>query len=152
MYSEGDWTPCAFNIEPCTCSSFIISTPLTSPYSPHTFSGILFSQQWRVIWSIWRWYIHTTPLITISTHSTVTPLTYLTLFSHPHSNDVLFEAFEDDIYAQNATAAYLFPSNVSTTNLVAALIPIASLKKCINSIRQLIPISTATTSKWLPDN
>ena len=29
------------------------------------------------------------------------------------SNDVLFEAFEDDIFAQNATAAYLFKSKVS---------------------------------------
>jgi len=58
------------------------------------------------------------------------------------SADVLFEYFEDDIFCQNATAAYLFKTKVSEHALVAALVPITSLKKCVNSVRQLIPSAT----------
>lgn len=55
------------------------------------------------------------------------------------NSGVLFEYFEDEIFAQNATSAYLFKSKSSATSLVAAIVPIASLKKCVNTICELIP-------------
>lgn len=55
------------------------------------------------------------------------------------NSGVLFEYFEDEIFAQNAISAFLFRSKSSTTSLVAAIVPIASLKKCVNAICELIP-------------
>lgn len=52
---------------------------------------------------------------------------------------LLFEYFEDEIFTQNATSAFLFKSKNSGNSLVAAIVPIASLKKCVNAICQLIP-------------
>jgi hypothetical protein len=55
--------------------------------------------------------------------------------------DFLFEHFDDEIYFQNATSAYAFQSGARST-LMALTIPVTSLKKCVTSIKQLLPTSS----------
>mmetsp|Transcript_14112 Transcript_14112/g.13643 ORF Transcript_14112/g.13643 Transcript_14112/m.13643 type:complete len:346 (+) Transcript_14112:89-1126(+) len=55
------------------------------------------------------------------------------------NSGVLYEYFEDEIFTQNAISAYLFKPKASATPYVAAIVPITSLKKCVNSICELIP-------------
>lgn len=55
------------------------------------------------------------------------------------NSGLLFEYFEDEILTQNATSAYLFRPRGTATSLVAAIVPIACLKKCVNAICLLIP-------------
>lgn len=52
---------------------------------------------------------------------------------------LLFEYFEDEIFIQDAQSAFIFKAKSSATPLVAAIIPITSLKKCVNAICVLIP-------------
>lgn len=55
------------------------------------------------------------------------------------NSGLLFEYFEDEIFAENAIHSFLFRAKSSATPLVAAIVPIASLKKCVNTICLLIP-------------
>ena len=55
------------------------------------------------------------------------------------NSGLLFEYFEDEIFAENAVYSFLFRTKSSATPLVAAIVPIASLKKCVNMICLLIP-------------
>lgn len=43
------------------------------------------------------------------------------------------------MFLQSATSAYLFKPKASATSLLAAIVPIASLKKCVNAVCLLIP-------------
>ena len=55
------------------------------------------------------------------------------------NSSLLFEYFEDEIFAQDALTAFVFKPKSSATPLIAAIIPITSLKKCVNAICVLIP-------------
>ena len=55
------------------------------------------------------------------------------------NSGLLFEYFEDEIFVDAALHAFLFRSKSSAMPLVAAVVPIASLKKCVNTICSLIP-------------
>jgi hypothetical protein len=59
-------------------------------------------------------------------------------------SDLLFECFEDEVYLQNASSAFLFKSKASNgAPLLAALVPLTSLKKCIKEITALIPTASS---------
>jgi hypothetical protein len=47
---------------------------------------------------------------------------------------LMFDAFEDEIYMQNAKASVLFKSKDSPNALLVALVPLAKFKKCTNEI------------------
>lgn len=55
------------------------------------------------------------------------------------NHSLLYEYFEDEIFAQSSIAAYMFKPKSSNKSIVAAVVPIASLKKCVNEICMLIP-------------
>lgn len=55
------------------------------------------------------------------------------------NSSLFFEYFEDEMFLQSATSAYLFKPKASATSLLAAIVPIASLKKCVNAVCLLIP-------------
>ena len=56
-----------------------------------------------------------------------------------NNHTLLYEYFEDEIFAQSSTAAYMFKPKSSQSSVVVAVVPIASLKKCVNEICMLIP-------------
>ena len=68
---------------------------------------------------------------------------------------LLFDDFEDEMYAQNAVASVMFrPVSSSKSSggagfsLTASLIPVSALPRCVSAINSLVPSSTSnTTSK-----
>ena len=56
------------------------------------------------------------------------------------TSSIIFDYFEDDIYFEEASAAYYYkPAGHTTTGIAAMVLPLASFKTCVNKIMKLVP-------------